>query len=165
MTDTMDRTSSNASKQTGGKTGSGSTKEPLTAPESRGRTTIADNVAAKIAGTAAREVPGIHGLGTGITRTIGGVRDRMPGSGTSATRGVQVEVGEHQAAVDLDVVVDYGVPIADVVGDMRVSVISAMERMTGLEVVEVNVAVDDIDLPEDEDEDEQEREGRGDRVT
>jgi uncharacterized alkaline shock family protein YloU len=163
MTDTMDSTTSSTSKQTGAKSRPGSTKEPLAAPENRGRTTIADNVAAKIAGMAAREVPGIHGLGTGMTRTLGGVRDRMPGTGTSATRGVQVEVGEHQAAVDLDVIVDYGVPIADVVGDMRLSVINAMERMTGLEVVEVNVDVDDIDLPEDEEE--QESEGSADRVT
>ena len=78
----------------------------------------------------------------------------MSGGHPSVTRGVQVEVGEEQAAVDLDVVVDYGVPIVDVAADVRVNVISAMERMTGLEVVEVNVAVDDIDLPGDEDEDE-----------
>jgi uncharacterized alkaline shock family protein YloU len=119
-------------------------------PESRGRTTIADGVVEKIAGIATREVPGIHNLGGGMSRTIGGVRERMPGGQPSVTRGVHVEVGEHQAAVDLDVVVDYGFPIADVVADVRVNVISAVERLAGLEVVEVNLAVDDIDLPGDE---------------
>lgn len=127
-------------------------KEGLRSPESRGRTTIADNVAEKIAGMAAREVPGIHNLGSGMARTIGGVRERMPGGQPSVTRGVHVEAGEHQAAVDLDVVVDYGVPIIDVAADVRTNVIQAIERMTGLGVVEVNVAVDDIHLPGDEDE-------------
>lgn len=127
-------------------------KDSLGSPESRGRTTIADSVAEKIAGMATREVPGIHNLGTGMARTIGGVRERMPGGQPSVTRGVHVEVGERQAAVDLDVVVDYGYSIVDVAADVRVNVISALERMTGLEVVEVNVAVDDIDMPGDGDE-------------
>ena len=56
--------------------------------------------------------------------------------------------------MDLDVVIDYGYPITDVASDVRVNVISALERITGLEVVEVNVAVDDIDLPGAEDEEE-----------
>lgn len=129
-------------------------KGGLPSPESRGQTSIADSVVEKIAGVATREVPGVHNLGTGMARTIGGVRERMPGTQPSVTRGVHVEVGEHQAAVDLDVVVDYGFPIADVAADVRTSVISALERLTSLEVVEVNVAVDDIDLPGDEDEQE-----------
>jgi uncharacterized alkaline shock family protein YloU len=129
-------------------------QEGLSSPESRGRTTIADSVAEKIAGMATREVPGIHNLGSGMARTIGGVRERMPGGQPSVTRGVHVEVGEHQAAVDLDVVVDYGVPLVDLAADVRTNVIEAMERMTGLDVVEVNVAVDDIHLPGDEDEQE-----------
>jgi uncharacterized alkaline shock family protein YloU len=127
-------------------------RDSLRSPEDRGRTTIADSVVEKMAGIATREVPGIHNLGTGMARTMGGVRERMPGTQPSVTRGVHVEVGEHQAAVDLDVVIDYGYAIADVASDVRVNVISALERMTGLEVVEVNVAVDDIDIPGDEDE-------------
>ncbi|MET8678979.1 Asp23/Gls24 family envelope stress response protein [Streptomyces sp. NPDC004647] len=125
-----------------------------TPPESRGRTTIADSVVEKIAGMATREVPGIHSLGAGMARTIGAVRDRVPGGGgrSGVTRGVKVEVGERQAAVDLDVVVEYGVSIVDVAGDVRSNVISAVERMTGLEVVEVNIAVDDVHLPDEEDE-------------
>jgi uncharacterized alkaline shock family protein YloU len=128
-------------------------------PENRGRTTIADSVVEKIAGMAAREVPGIYSLGGGMARTFGAVRERVPGGRPSVTRGVKVEVGERQAAVDLDVVVEYGVAIPDIAGDVRGNVITAVERMTGLQVVEVNIAVDDVHLP-DEEEGEQGTEGR-----
>jgi uncharacterized alkaline shock family protein YloU len=151
MTDTATRPDTEKGKAGDGTaTGHGRKADSLRPPEDRGRTTIADSVVEKMAGMATREVPGIHNLGTGMARTMGGVRERMPGSQPSVTRGVHVEVGEHQAAVDLDVVIDYGYAIADVASDVRVNVISALERMTGLEVVEVNVAVDDIDIPGDD---------------
>ncbi|MEU6625630.1 Asp23/Gls24 family envelope stress response protein [Streptomyces litmocidini] len=121
----------------------------------RGRTTIADGVVEKIAGLAARDVDGVHAMGSGLSRTFGAVRDRVPGTGggkSSVTRGVKAEVGEVQTALDLEIVVDYGVSIADVAGDVRENVIAAVERMTGLEVVEVNIAVSDVKLPEDEEE-------------
>ncbi|MEV0223464.1 Asp23/Gls24 family envelope stress response protein [Streptomyces sp. NPDC050704] len=122
-------------------------------PATRGRTTIADGVVEKIAGLAARDVLGVHAMGSGISRTFGAVRDRVPGGGArSATRGVKAEVGEVQTALDLEIVVDYGVSIADVARDVRENVIAAVERMTGLEVVEVNIAVSDVKLPEEEDE-------------
>ncbi|MEU8487136.1 Asp23/Gls24 family envelope stress response protein [Streptomyces sp. NPDC048641] len=152
MTDTTDRPSSEQDGRTEtatmlkGPTGAG------TSPETRGRTTIADGVVAKIAGTAAREVPGIHNLGAGVTRAIGAVRERVPGGGTGGvSRGVKVEVGERQAAMDIDVVVEYGFAIVDVAAEVRVNVISAVERMTGLEVVEVNLVVDDVNLPDEDD--------------
>ncbi|MET8453728.1 Asp23/Gls24 family envelope stress response protein [Streptomyces sp. NPDC005209] len=141
-----------------GRTGAGAPAE------TRGRTTIADGVVAKIAGMAAREVPGIHSLGAGMARAFGAMRERVPGAGGggggAVTRGVKVEVGERQAAVDLDVVVEYGVSIVDVAGGVRTNVISAVERMTGLEVVEVNIAVDDVHLPDDEEEQTGPDEGR-----
>ncbi|MFJ5272228.1 Asp23/Gls24 family envelope stress response protein [Streptomyces sp. NPDC088358] len=153
MTETTDRPSPGQDGPTEpatmlkGPTGAG------TSPETRGRTTIADGVVAKIAGTAAREVPGIHKLGAGMTRAIGAVRERVPGGGTGGvSRGVKVEVGERQAALDIDVVVEYGFAIVDVAAEVRVNVISAVERMTGLEVVEVNLVVDDVNLPDEDDE-------------
>jgi uncharacterized alkaline shock family protein YloU len=137
-----------------GRTGAGAPAE------TRGKTSIADGVVAKIAGLAAREVPGIHSLGGGMTRALGAMRDRVPGGGGGGvTRGVSVEVGERQAAVDLDMVVEYGVSIVDVAGDVRSNVINAVERMTGLEVVEVNIAVGDVHLPDEEEETESD-EGR-----
>ncbi|MDT0571924.1 Asp23/Gls24 family envelope stress response protein [Streptomyces sp. DSM 3412] len=124
------------------------------APGTRGRTTVADVVVEKIAGMAARDVPGVHALGSGFARSMGSVRERMPGtdSGRSVTRGVSVEVGELQAAIDLEVVVDYGVSIPDVAGAVRENVISAVERMADREVVEVNLMVSDVQLPDEEDE-------------
>ncbi|MFE9649165.1 Asp23/Gls24 family envelope stress response protein [Streptomyces sp. NPDC006365] len=121
----------------------------------RGNTTVADGVVAKIAGMAAREIPEIHNLGGGIARAFGAVRERVPGRGSDITRGVSVEVGERQAAVDLNVVVEYGASITDTAGDVRANVIDAVERMTGLEVVEVNITVDDVHLPDEEEESEQ----------
>lgn len=131
-------------------------KEPPAAPSDRGRTTIADGVVEKIAGMAARDVVGVHAMGGGLARTFGAVRDRVPGGGKSVARGVKAEVGEVQTALDLEIVVDYGVAIADVARAVRENVITAVERMTGLEVVEVNIAVSDVKLP-DEEEDEPEQ--------
>ncbi|WP_372451059.1 Asp23/Gls24 family envelope stress response protein [Streptomonospora nanhaiensis] len=137
---------------TGGARG-GAGRELVTA---NGRTTIADHVVAKIAGMAAREVDGVHRMGGGSTRAFGAVRDRVSGGGTtaSAARGVAVEVGERQTAVDIDLVVEYGVAIPDLAGAVRRNVIQGVERMTGLEVTEVNITVDDIHLPDDTDDSE-----------
>jgi uncharacterized alkaline shock family protein YloU len=124
----------------------------------QGRTSISDAVVRKIAGVATREVTGVHDLGTGGTRAFGAVRARIPGSsGPSVTRGVSVEVGERQAAVDLDVVADYGVSIVDLSHAVRRNVISSVEGMTGLEVTEVNIAVDDVYLAGEERESERTR--------
>ncbi|MGW0565080.1 Asp23/Gls24 family envelope stress response protein [Streptomyces sp. NPDC003016] len=118
----------------------------------RGKTSIADVVVVKIAGMAAREIPGVHDMGGGLSRTFGAVRDRVPGGRPNVGRGVKVEVGERQTAIDIDLVVEYGVPIMDVARDVRENVISAVERTTGLEVVEVNISVDDVHLPDESDE-------------
>lgn len=116
-----------------------------------GKTNIADSVVAKIAGIATREISGVHQMGTGASRTIGALRDRLPGSSGSrgVTQGVSVEVGERQTAIDLDVVVEYGVPIVDVSNAIRGNVTERVERMTGLEVTEVNIYVDDVHLPDE----------------
>lgn len=142
-------------KDAGSQESTGTTvRSGATGPEepaaTRGRTSIADVVVVKIAGMAAREVPGVHDMGGGLSRTLGAVRERVPGGRPNVGRGVKVEVGERQTALDLDLVVEYGVPITDVARDVRENVIAAVERMTGLEVVEVNVAIGDVHLPEDE---------------
>ncbi|MDA3625360.1 Asp23/Gls24 family envelope stress response protein [Saccharopolyspora sp. WRP15-2] len=118
---------------------------------SQGKTTIAASVVQKIAGIAAREISGVYAMGGGVSRAFGAIRERIPGgSGTSSTSGVQVEVGEKQAAVDLDIVVEYGASIVDLARAVRRNVITAVERMTGLEVIEVNIAVNDIHLPSED---------------
>jgi uncharacterized alkaline shock family protein YloU len=122
--------------------------KPTGSDGGQGRTSIADGVVQKIAGTATREVSGVHNLGTGSARAYGAFRQSMPGSGgPAAAQGVAVEVGETQTAIDLDIVVDYGVSIAQLAANIRRNVITAVERMTGLEVIEVNIAVDDIYIP------------------
>ncbi|QCW49433.1 Asp23/Gls24 family envelope stress response protein [Nocardioides dongxiaopingii] len=112
----------------------------------QGRTAIADTVVAKIAGIATREISGVHDLGGGAARAVGAIRDRIPGSRTNLSQGVGVEVGERQAAVDLDIVAEYGVSIADLAVAIRRNVIGSVERMTGLEVTEVNITVHDVFL-------------------
>ncbi len=118
----------------------------------KGRTSIADSVVAKIAGLAAREVSGVHEMGKGAARTFGTIRQKLPGGSTTPglSQGVSVEVGERQAAIDLDVVCDYGMSIADVTEAVRQNVIRSVERMTGLEVTEVNVFVDDVWLGDEQ---------------
>ncbi|MGB3369349.1 MAG: Asp23/Gls24 family envelope stress response protein [Rhodococcus sp. (in: high G+C Gram-positive bacteria)] len=117
-----------------------------------GRTTIADTVVSKIAGIATREVEGVHDVGGGTSRAIGALRERIPGARVNQSQGVSVEVGERQAAVDIDIVAEYGVSIADLASGIRRNVITAVERMTGLEVTEVNIVVHDVFLDEGDDE-------------
>jgi uncharacterized alkaline shock family protein YloU len=123
----------------------------------QGRTTISDAVVAKVAGIAAREVPGVHGFGGGAARAFGAITERIPGGRASNTQGVSVEVGERQAAVDLTIVVEYGVAIADLARSIRRNVIGAIEQMTGLEVVEVNINVVDLNVLSDDDDQDQDQ--------
>jgi uncharacterized alkaline shock family protein YloU len=123
--------------------------------EQRGRTAMADGVIEKIAGMAAREVPGIHALGSGLARTFGAVRDRVPGGKTSVSRGIKAEVGERQTAIDIAVVVEYGVVIPEFAAAVRRNIINSVERLTGLEVVEVNIAINDVHLPDESEEEEE----------
>ena len=73
--------------------------------------TIADSVVAKIVAVATSEVDGVYAMGAGAARMFGAVRQRVPGARVSESQGVAVEVGERQAAADIDVVVEYGVAI------------------------------------------------------
>lgn len=117
---------------------------------SQGTTSIADTVVSKIAGIAASDVSGVYALGGSASRALGTVRERIPGGRVNHSQGVSVEVGDTQAAVDIDMVAEYGVAIADLASGVRRNVISSIERMTGLEVTEVNISVADIHLPEDD---------------
>jgi uncharacterized alkaline shock family protein YloU len=117
----------------------------------QGRISVAQNVVQKIAGMACREISGVHRMGTSSGRAFGALRERIPGSsGPNVAQGVGVEVGETQAAIDLDIVVEYGVSIADLGKSIQRNVKQSVERMTGLEVVEVNVNIDDVYLPSDD---------------
>lgn len=121
-----------------------------------GRTTIAEGVVAKVAGIAAREVPGVYALGGGGARAFGALRDAV--NATDLTQGVKVEVGDTQAAVDITLVVDYPTPIQQVADNVRAAVTAAITRLVGLQVVEVNIDINDVRLPnEDPDHDTESR--------
>ena len=133
-------------------TASPATRDRLATGE--GQITVAESVVQKIAGKACREIAGVHTMGTSGTRAFGSFRERIPGStGPNIAQGVGVEVGETEAAIDLDIVVEYGTSIAELGRSIQRNVKQTVERMTGLHVVEVNIAVDDVYLPTDGDQD------------
>jgi uncharacterized alkaline shock family protein YloU len=109
-----------------------------------GSTRIAGGVVAKIAGLAARDIPGVFAMGGGISRRVGQLRSLIPGSSEATSQGVNVEVGQRQAAIDLNLVTWYGQSIVDISEAVRRNVIGQVEGMTGLQVVEVNIQVEDI---------------------
>ncbi|MBF5082626.1 Asp23/Gls24 family envelope stress response protein [Quadrisphaera sp. INWT6] len=121
----------------------------------QGGTTIADTVVSKIAGIATREVAGVHALGGGAARAVGALRERIPGATTNHSQGISVEVGSTQAAVDITLIAEYGVAIADLAAGVRRNVITSVERMTGLDVTEVNIDVADVYIPSEDDGDDE----------
>lgn len=119
----------------------------------RGKTVIAEAVVAKIAGIATREIAGVYDVGGAAERMVGKVRGVIPGTSVSTTQGIGVEVGERQAAVDVSIIAEFGVPIHQLAAAIRGNVIDAIESMTGLEVTEVNVAVHDVHFSDVDDRD------------
>ena len=114
-----------------------------------GSVKIADEVVAIIAGLAATEVSGIAGMSGGLA---GGIAEML--GRKNLTKGVKVEVGEKQTAVDLFVIVEYGAKIPEVAWHAQEDVKKAIESMTGLDVVEVNVHVQGVKIEGDEKEEE-----------
>ena len=111
----------------------------------RGNTSISNSVVAQVAGMAAQEVEGVQ-LGSSTTRAVGGIVDSVTG-GTGYARGVTVEVGETETAIELSVVVEYGRSIPQVSESVRTNVIRRVENLVGLKVNEVNITVNDVLLP------------------
>jgi len=106
---------------------------------------IADEVVAVIAGIAATEIEGVAGMSGGIA---GGIAEMLGRKNLS--KGVKVEVGEKEAAIDLYIVVEFGVRIPDVALKIQENVKRAVESMTGLSVVETNVHVQGVVFPAQE---------------
>lgn len=112
-----------------------------------GRIHMSEEVVATIAGMAAREIEGIHALG----------RSRLISFGDDPARGVEAEVGKREAALDMEVVLEYGCDIRAIASELRDRVGKEVEKMAGRKVVEVNLDVVDVHLP---DATEKEEEGR-----
>jgi uncharacterized alkaline shock family protein YloU len=112
---------------------------------SLGSIRIADEVVGIIAGLAATEIDGIAGMSGGL---VGGIAEML--GKKNFAKGVKVEVGEREAAVDLYIIVKYGVRIPDVALSVQENVKQAIESMTGLSVVEVNIHVQGVGFPDAE---------------
>lgn len=117
---------------------------PVTA-SATGKTTISETAVGKVAALAARKVPGVYALGSGTGRALGALRD-VVGAGDLA-QGVHVEVGEVQAAVDVNLVAEYGYPLTAVADQVRAAVYAAISELVGLQVIEVNVEINDVHVP------------------
>jgi uncharacterized alkaline shock family protein YloU len=134
--------------------GSGSQGSPLKGE--MGNTTISNAVVSQIAGIAAQEVEKVQ-MGGGATAAVGGFLQSVTGSvtggstsgGGNFSRGVSVEVGEEEAAVDLTMAIEYGQSIPQLTDAARRNVINRVENLTGLRVTEVNITVSDVQLPEE----------------
>jgi uncharacterized alkaline shock family protein YloU len=111
-------------------------------PRQRGETYIDDEVVAVIARIAAEQIPGVHKIGESSLRQI------MSRLGRS--HGVEAEVGLQEAAVDVEIVVEFGYSIRQIAEEMRERIIQTVESMTGRKVVEVNIFVVDVHVPKPE---------------
>src|SRR5829696_2701122 len=123
--------------------------------QQRGRTTIGDAAVRKIAGVAAQEVEKVQmggstaAVGSFLGSVTGAVGGGSSSGGGSLTSGVSAEVGEEEAAFDLTMAIEYGVPIPQTTDEVRRNVISRVENLTGLRVTEVNITVNDVQFPDE----------------
>ena len=120
-----------------------------------GTTTISNSVVSQIAGIAAQEVEKVQ-MGGGATAAVGGFLQSVTGSVTGSSsgggnfaKGVSVEVGEEEAAIDLTMAVEYGQSIPRLTDAVRRNVINRVENLSGLRVTEVNIQVNDVQVPEE----------------
>lgn len=112
----------------------------------RGTTTIKDAVVKRIAGRAANEVEGIH-MGGNTSRSAGGLLGRATGSSNDETRGISVEVGRVETAIDMTMALDYDRNILQTADRVREKVEEQVRSLTGLQITELNVTVSDIVFP------------------
>ncbi|HHT65833.1 MAG: Asp23/Gls24 family envelope stress response protein [Caldicoprobacterales bacterium] len=106
-----------------------------------GKVTFADEVVAIIAGLAATEVSGVAAMSGGIA---GGIVEKLGRKNLS--KGVKVEVGEKETAIDLYIVVEYGIRIPEIAWNIQENVKKAVENMTGLNVIEVNIHIQGVNF-------------------
>lgn len=119
----------------------GRKEDKLVTQDELGRTKVAEEVVAIIAGLAAMEIEGVAAMSGGI---VSGIAERL--GRKDLTRGVKVEVGEEQVAVDLFLITQFGMSIPEIARKVKENVKSKIEAMTGLEVVEVNVNVQGVHM-------------------
>ena len=113
----------------------------------RGVTVIADGVVTQLAGMAASEIDGVH-MGGQASRSAGNVLSSITGS-SGVRRGISVEVGRLEAALDLTLGLTYGKNIVETTEAVRRNVRARVESLTGLKVTELNITINDIVFPRD----------------
>ena len=101
---------------------------------------ISNDVIAVISGVAVSEVPGVAGMAGGFA---GGISEVFSGKKNFA-KGIKIEAGEKETRIDVNIIVEYGARIPDVAFEIQNRVKKAVEGMTGLKVVEVNVHVQGV---------------------
>jgi len=109
-----------------------------------GKVEIAPEVIEVIAGLAASEIEGVAFMSGGF---VGGIVERLGKKNLS--KGVRVELGEHSTAIDVSIVVEYGVRIPDVAMSVQENVKTTIQNMTGLDVIEVNVHVVSVQIKQE----------------
>lgn len=109
-------------------------------PEGNNGIRISDDVVSVIAGVAVSEVPGVAGMAGGFA---GGISEVLSGK-KNLSKGIKVEVGEKETKIDVNIIVEYGTRIPDVAFEIQNRVKKAVETMTGLKVLEVNVHVQGV---------------------
>jgi uncharacterized alkaline shock family protein YloU len=127
----------------------GSSSSPL--KSEMGNTTISNSVVSQIAGIAAQEVEKVQ-MGGGASAAVGGFLQSVTGGSTGGgnlSKGVSVEVGEEEAAIDLTMAIEYGQSIPRITEAARRNVINRVESLAGLRVTEVNITVNDVQIPEE----------------
>ncbi len=107
--------------------------------EQNGSVSFANDVIATIAGLATIEIEGVAGMSGGFSGGLAELLGRK-----NLTKGVKVEVGKEECAIDVFIVVDYGVEIPKISAKIQASVKKAVETMTGLKVVETNVHIQGV---------------------
>jgi uncharacterized alkaline shock family protein YloU len=133
------KTSTEVTGTAGGPPATRDERDELEQPRHRGKTFISDEVVSVIARLAAEQVEGIHQIGLSSFRSMLSRFGRH--------RGVESEVGLKEAAIDIDVTVIFGYPIRELAQELREVIIDSVERMTGRQVVEVNINVNDVHVP------------------
>ena len=106
---------------------------------------IANEAVATYAGIAVAEVPGVYGMAGSVA---GGITEALSGKKNLA-KGIKVDVGEKDAKIDVNIIVEYGARIPDVAFEIQTRVKKTIESMTGLKVVEVNVHVQGVHMVSD----------------
>ncbi len=105
-----------------------------------GTVKVSNEVIATIAGVAATQIEGVVGMSEGI---VDGIAKLLTGS-QPLTKGVKVELGDEEVNLDVSIIIKYGTSIPDISGKVQENIKKAIENMTGLKVVKVNLCIQGV---------------------